>query len=86
VQELGIKDFDIFAWSMLVVRKETPPAIIAKLESVVAKALIDPGFIAALRETASEPGKTPPADVQKMVDRETAFWSKALRGLGIEPK
>lgn len=86
LHELGIKDYDVFVWSMLVVRKETPTSIVEKLEGAVAKALMDPAFVAALRDTASEPGKTRPADLQKMVDSETAFWGKTLRQLGIEPK
>lgn len=84
--ELGVEDFDIFAWTMLLVRKGTPANIVERLDALLKKALKSEEFVSTLRNNASEPGKTSSADLPRMIQRELAFWGRTLRHVGVYPK
>ena len=56
--EAGYPEVNTKLWSGFFVPAKTPPAIAAKLEAALRKAITDPGVNAKLKEMAVTPGGT----------------------------
>jgi tripartite-type tricarboxylate transporter receptor subunit TctC len=80
-QEAGV-DFVFSAWNAMVAPKDTPKAIIDKLNAALNKALDDPATVqryAELGSTAPQGADRGPAGLQKLVEREMARITPVLK-------
>ena len=64
--------------------KDTPPAVIEKLNREVNAVLADPKVKARLSELGSEPLTGSPAEVGRMLANETEKWAKVIRAANIK--
>ena len=64
--------------------KDTPPAVVDKLNKEINAVLTDPKAKARLAELGSEPLTGPPAEIGKMLAGETEKWAKVIRAANIK--
>ena len=64
--------------------KDTPPAIIEKLNREINAVLADPKVKARLADLGSEPLTGSPAEIGRMLADETEKWAKVIRAANIK--
>jgi tripartite-type tricarboxylate transporter receptor subunit TctC len=79
-----IPDFEASQWVGLVAPKDTPPAIIEKLNREINAVLADPKVKARLADLGSEPLTGSPAEIGRMLAGETEKWAKVIRAANIK--
>jgi tripartite-type tricarboxylate transporter receptor subunit TctC len=78
-----IPDFEASQWVGLVAPKDTPPAIVAKLNSEINAAVADPKFKARVAELGGVVLPGSPDDFSKLIRDETEKWAKVIRTANI---
>ena len=84
VAESGVPDYAYEVWFGLWAPKKTPPAIVAKLNAEVVKALADPGVRKLITDGAGVPATMPLADIEPFVKGEIAKWADVVKRAGIK--
>jgi tripartite-type tricarboxylate transporter receptor subunit TctC len=79
LEEQGFKGFEAYAWQGLVMPAATPPAIVAKLNEVLLKALADPQVKARLTALGLEESPSSPATMASYAAAERAKWGRVIR-------
>ncbi len=64
--------------------KDTPPAVIEKLNKEINAVLADPKVKARLAELGSEPLTGSPAEIGRMLAAETDKWAKVIKAANIK--
>ena len=83
--ESGLPGFSLVAWNVWFAPRGTPPDIVAKLNTEIAKVLADGDTIAKMRALGYEPGGTEdPQKVVAFVNAETKKWGELIRAAGIK--
>jgi tripartite-type tricarboxylate transporter receptor subunit TctC len=85
VAEQGLPGYEIMPWSGYVVPKQTPTAIVNRLNAELNKALFSPTVSARLAAIGSVPVGGTPEQFGAHVRAETAKWAKVIRSAGIKP-
>ena len=82
--ESGLPGFSLVAWNVWFAPRGTPPAIVEKLNTEIAKVLAETDTAAKLRGLGYEPGKADdPQKVSAFVNAETKKWGDLIRAAGI---
>jgi tripartite-type tricarboxylate transporter receptor subunit TctC len=81
--ELGIKDMEISNWFGIVAPKGTPPAIVAKLNQAINKALQEPDLTQRITSMGNLVGGGSPQDFAKFTDAESARWTRLIKERNI---
>ena len=79
-----IPDFEASQWVGLVAPKDTPPAIIEKLNAEINAALADPKVKARFADLGGTVLPGSPADFGKLIRDETEKWAKVIRAANIK--
>lgn len=79
----AVPGYEASAWFGFGVPKGTPPAVIAKLNAAVNKALNDPKVKARLAELGGTPMVGSPEDFGRVMKAETDKWEKVVRFSGV---
>jgi tripartite-type tricarboxylate transporter receptor subunit TctC len=82
--ELGYPDTQSDNWYALLAPARTPPAIIAKLNAAVAKALADPEVNTKLVQSGAIPSPTTPEEMGALLKSELERWGRIVREKGIK--
>ena len=82
--EAGLPEVNTKLWSGFFAPAKTPPAIAAKLEAALRKAITDPGVSAKLREMAVTPGGTASADFRKMIDADIQNYVAVVKAANLK--
>ncbi|MBX9775103.1 MAG: tripartite tricarboxylate transporter substrate binding protein [Xanthobacteraceae bacterium] len=82
--ESGLPEVNTKLWSGFFAPAKTPPAIAAKLEAALRKAITDPGVSAKLREMAVTPGGTASADFRKMIDADIQSYVEVVKAANLK--
>ncbi|MFD2183435.1 Bug family tripartite tricarboxylate transporter substrate binding protein [Rhodoplanes azumiensis] len=77
-----VPGYEASAWFGFGAPKSTPPAVIAKLNAAVNKALADPKVKARLAELGGTPLVGPPEAFGKVMKDETEKWEKVVKFSG----
>ncbi len=83
--ESGLADFNVAIWHGLYAPKDTPPAVLSKLNGALRASLKDPDLIKrqeALGISVVTDGRVEPAGHRKFVEAEAARWSKVIKAAG----
>jgi len=75
---------EIVVWLGLVAPKETPPAIVEKIQREVAKILVDPVIKARADAAGLYPATNTPAEFAAFISKEAARWSKVVAETGMK--
>jgi tripartite-type tricarboxylate transporter receptor subunit TctC len=84
VAESGYAGFDTSDWKMLVAPAGTPPAILAKLQAEVSKALARPDTIATLQAEGSVSMASTPQEAAALLKAEQERWGTAVRSANVK--
>jgi tripartite-type tricarboxylate transporter receptor subunit TctC len=83
VAESGVPGFNVVNWYGLLAPKETPPAVIAAVNTALHAALQDPEVLAKLAAQGLEPLPSTPEEFQRFMSEEAARWARVVRAAGI---
>ena len=75
--------FDCNTWFGLLAPAATPPAIVARLNAELNRALADPGVVQRLLDQGVEATPGTPAVFRELIVAENGRWSKVIKGAGI---
>ncbi|BEP64406.1 tripartite tricarboxylate transporter substrate binding protein (plasmid) [Variovorax sp. V213] len=84
--ELGVKGMEMSNWFGIVAPKGTPPAIVAKLNDAINKALYEPDLAERITSQGNIVGGGTPEAFAAFVAAETARWSKIVKEKDIRPE
>ena len=82
MQEAGVTDFDQTVWNALFAPAGTPPAIIARLNEVVAQATKLPQLVNRLEALGATPASSTPAELGERVQQEIDRWGRVVKATG----
>lgn len=82
--ESGLPDVNTKLWSGFFAPAKTPPAIAAKLEEGLRRAITDPGVSAKLREMAVTPGGTSSAEFRKKIDADIESYVGVIKAANLK--
>jgi tripartite-type tricarboxylate transporter receptor subunit TctC len=81
--ELGYKGFEVSNWFGVIAPKGTPPAIVAKLNEAVNRALKDPEIAERITSQGNVVGGGTPEAFASFIASESARWGKVIREKNI---
>jgi tripartite-type tricarboxylate transporter receptor subunit TctC len=81
----SISGFEASGWNGLGLPKNTPAAIVDKLNKEINAALADPRIKTRLAELGTTPIVLSPADFGKLIAEETEKWAKVVKFSGAKP-
>jgi tripartite-type tricarboxylate transporter receptor subunit TctC len=82
--EAGLKDWGILNFNGIWAPKGTPPAIIAKLQAEIAKAVASPDVVAFFEGQGALPGGTQSDEFGKLVQTTTKSWAPIAAKAKVE--
>jgi len=87
--EKGLPSVQAYTWTALFLPKDTPAAIVAKLQAATVEAIDGPGLreqLDALAATLVAPDRRSPEYLGRFVKSEFDKWGEAIRAGGALPK
>jgi len=81
----SVPGYDVAGWLGIGAPRQTPPAIVDKLNAAVADALAEPLIKARLDALGFLPAAMPAAGFQKFIAAETDKWAKVIKFADIKP-
>jgi len=82
--EIGFSSVTSGAWTALMAPRDTPPAIIAKLNAATNTALHGDAMKVALSKLGAQPRGGKPEDLTEHIKRETAKWTPIVGTLNLK--
>jgi tripartite-type tricarboxylate transporter receptor subunit TctC len=82
-KEAGLGGYETYGWLALLAPKDTPRAIINRLNAEVAAAIEDETVKARFLELGAEPVATSPEETSKFISSELAKWREIITKAGI---
>lgn len=73
-------------WMSVVAPPGTPAAVVARLNAAFVQAVNDPDVTQRIRSWQAEPVGNTPRQMDAVVKRDVARWSKVLRELNLQPE
>ncbi len=84
MQEAGVAGYDASVWLALLAPAGTPPAIVNRLNTEVAKIMTAPDSQKALFDAGVEVSLSSPDALGKLMATDLVRWSKLIKEIGIE--
>ncbi len=81
--EAGLKGFELEAWVGIFAPAGTPPDVVQKLTTSIKQGLESPESKTRADTAGIEIRYQPPAALDALVTRETAFWARTIKAAGI---
>jgi len=85
IAESGVPGYDFFTWFGMFAPGTTSKPLIAQLNAVVNKVLLQPELQAEFRKDGLEPGGSTSEAFRALVHSDIAKWSKVIKAAGIQP-
>jgi tripartite-type tricarboxylate transporter receptor subunit TctC len=86
ISESGYPGFDVVAWHGILAPAKTPPAIVAKLNAEIMRALKDPETKALLESQAIQVVGSSPQEFASFIKQDIAVWKDVAEQAKIEVK
>lgn len=86
MQESGITDYEAYSMFALLAPARTSPDIIKKIEADVIEVTMRPDVKAAIEARGFEYFGMPAAEFRKLIERDTAKWSKIIAASNLKEK
>jgi tripartite-type tricarboxylate transporter receptor subunit TctC len=85
--EQGLTNFDVSAWNAILLPKSATPAMVAKMNAAVSKALDDPALRSrfdALGLIPATPERRSPEYLRKFINAEIDKWAVPVKAAGLQ--
>ena len=85
--EQGLKDFDVSAWNAILLPKSATPAMVAKMNSAVSRALDNPalrGRLDAIGLIPATPERRSPTYLRGYIESEVKKWAEPVKASGLQ--
>jgi tripartite-type tricarboxylate transporter receptor subunit TctC len=83
-KEAGMSDFVITAWKGVMVPAGTPPDVVAKLQTSIAKIMNKADMKKRMIEMGAEPAVNTPEQFGTIIKNETAWWAALVKSTGTK--
>ena len=84
--EAGVPGSEMSAWNAAFAPKGTPPGIVAKLQTELARVLLAPEMKEQLAGLGAEPVGNTPEELAAFLKTDKARWGKIIQERGIKPE
>jgi tripartite-type tricarboxylate transporter receptor subunit TctC len=84
LQEAGVTGYDASVWLALLAPAGTPPEIVTKLNTEIAKLMNSPDTKKALFDAGVEPSPSSPEEMTTYMTQELTRWGKVVKDAGIK--
>jgi tripartite-type tricarboxylate transporter receptor subunit TctC len=84
--EAGVPGYEMSAWNAVFAPRGTPPAIVAKLQTEIARVLMAPDTKEQLAGLGAEPVGNTPDELAAFLKTDKARWGKVIQDRGIKPE
>jgi len=84
--EAGVRDLQIELWNAFFAPKDTPAAVVKKLQEEVVRIAKLPETRERLLTLAAEPTGSTPEELGRIVVSELARWTAVAKAAGIKPE
>ena len=84
LDEAGVKGYDMGYWFAAYVPANTPPAVVTRLNELLAAATKSPAAKAFFENSGSEAWTSSPEELAKFQVSETQKWGNVIKAAGIE--
>ena len=85
-ETLGLRDFDLAAWTGLFGPAHLPKEIVDKVSTALRVALARPDVRERLLNSGAEPTPSDPATFTALVKRQLELWGSKVKDAGIQPE
>jgi tripartite-type tricarboxylate transporter receptor subunit TctC len=82
MEELGLKDFEVYGWGGLFAPAKTPRPIVERLHREMVSMLTDPAIAQKMEGWGAIPQHSTPAEFARFVQSETVRWREVIRVSG----
>jgi tripartite-type tricarboxylate transporter receptor subunit TctC len=86
MSELGLADFEVGTWSVLIAPRGVPADVVQKINAAMNATLNDPAVRERLVNEGSEIQLMTPAETAAFVKSENVRWMKVVKDAGIQPQ
>jgi tripartite-type tricarboxylate transporter receptor subunit TctC len=83
-KEAGMSDFVVTAWKGVMVPAGTPPDVVAKLQTSIAKIMNKADMKKRMIEMGAEPAVNTPEQFGTIIKNETAWWAALVKSTGTK--
>jgi tripartite-type tricarboxylate transporter receptor subunit TctC len=83
-EEAGVPGVEVVSWTGIAAPRETPPAIVARLNGEIQRVLAVPEVKAQLEKFGGEPKGTTPAQMRTLVATQLEMWRSVAKERGIQ--
>lgn len=85
-ESLGLKDFDLAAWTGLFGPADLPRAVVERLSTALQRVLAKPEVRERIQGINAEPTPSDPRTFTEMVKRQLEIWGRNVQVSGIQPE
>ncbi len=86
LNETGVAKLELESWFGLFAPVKTPPAVLDKLRSELARVIASPEVVDSFRKAGGKPLALSDAATRALVQRDIERWSKLVRELDLKPE
>ncbi len=86
IAESGVKDYQSKSWNALVAPRQTPAAIIQRVNVELVAALASPQLADQLKGLGIEPEAGAPADLARFINEEIVRFRELIQAIGLKPE
>jgi tripartite-type tricarboxylate transporter receptor subunit TctC len=86
IAESGVPGYETTIWLAVFAPAKTPPATLAKLNTLLRRAVESPEYRDKLQGLEMRPVSSTPADLARLLKADTAKWAKVVKDAGIKPE
>ena len=86
IAEAGVPNYEALQWFGLIARSGTPPAILERLQKLIAEGMRTPEMQVRLKTEGADAVVNTPDEFQKLIAVEIDRWTKLAKAINLKPQ
>jgi tripartite-type tricarboxylate transporter receptor subunit TctC len=86
IAEAGVPDYEALQWFGLMARSGTPPAILERLQKLIAEGMRTPEMQERFKTEGADAVVNTPDEFQKLIAGEIDRWTKLAKAINLKPE
>lgn len=86
MEEAGVKGYDMSYWTAVYLPANAPPAVVKRLNEMLAKAMASPVMQGFQAQTSGETSLSTPEGLAAFQAAESQKWGRVIKAAGIQPE